>query len=1250
MAYKSIEDIEGIAVIGMSCRFPNSNNIDEYWHNLINKKECITFFDGRNIDHSINPNLLKDPNYIKCRGIIDDIEMFDASLFDISPLEAKIMDPQQRIFLQLAKQCLYNGGYLKEHDFRIGVFAGAGNNTYLKNHVSNYPDQIDLFSDFQTMLVNEKDYLTTKTSFKLNLSGPSININTACSTSLVAVNYGVDSLLNYQCDMALAGGISLVTPQNSGYLYKDGAINSKDGHCRPFDIDASGTVFGNGGGLVLLKRLEDAINDNDHIFAVIKGSSVNNDGSDKMTFTAPSINGQSEVIAEALSNGEIDPETISYIEAHGTGTKVGDPIEIEGLKKGFNTSKSQFCHVGSVKGNIGHLDSAAGIASLIKTALMLKNRILVPSINFNKPNPEINFKSSPFKVITETQPWETINNIPRRAGISSFGVGGTNAHCILEESPIPIIKNTNKKFFLYPVSSHDATSLDKHQEKLSEFLQKCTEQESLDISNTLISNSQDSSFRTFILQNHISSKVNSNSKTYEYKKYRKCVFMFSGQGSQYLNMAKDLYFTDEYIFQSTFKEHLDSCFNIYKDEFNIDLKSILFSDEDIEKKLDNTEFTQPLLFTIETGIAKILLSLGIKPSALIGHSIGEYSAAYIADVFSLKDAIKIVSMRGKLMQSAPKGAMVAIHLPEKDIWPLLNNDLTISIKNTPNSYVVSGCTNTINDLVNTLVSKNINHTKLHTSHAFHSSMMDPILVEFSDYLKDISFRAPTIPLISNVTGTYTDKNAICSPEYWVKQLRDQVYFSDGIETLLKEFNIFIECGPSTTLSTVVKQIAQSKHIENVCSLPTIKHPKATDNDLSFFLSTIGSLWSFGLDFDLKIIFNDEEPNKISLPDYSFNNKRFWFDTIPFSKDQLNPKINLEKSKNQSSLETFIINNNDENLSSGEQVVASIWKQVLGIKKVSADDMFFDIGGDSLLVQQVITLFDRNYNISVSPNTLLLSNLRQIAKQHFSNLNDKSTTKDNVSKSKTALIPSLLNSSIGDIYNIVHKTTKNSTKGVIFCQSLGHEYIRAHKVICSLANDFSKLGYHSIRFDYFGTGDSTGLNEEINLKSCIDSFSEVLKEFISNYYLNEIIIIGNRFGSLIPLLTDLDKFNDIISNLILWDPLLNGQDYLNEIRNAHIERLGKQKSINELIGFKYSTDFINEIRDIEINSLDSNIVSIVQSKNTSFSTNNRLFENINILKVNDECFWSSGRNSDQFIISKEINNSISNLVKGIYSNE
>ncbi|MEH2121102.1 SDR family NAD(P)-dependent oxidoreductase [Nostoc sp.] len=870
--------VEGIAIVGMAGRFPGAKNIEEFWQNLQSGVESISLFtDEEVISDGIDLNILSDRNYVKASAILKDIDLFDALFFSFNPKEAEITDPQHRIFLECACVALENAGYdSNKSDSRIGVYAGASLNNYYSLDLNR--DRLGSAQCYQTVIGNDKDFLTTRVSYKLNLTGPSITVQTACSTSLVATTLACQSLLNYQCDMALAGGVSIHVPQKTGYLYEPGGTLSPDGHCRAFDAKAQGTTIGNGVGIVVLKRLSDALADGDCIHAVIRGSAINNDGSGKVGYTAPSVNGQAEVIAEAMMLAGVEPETINYIEAHGTGTILGDPIEIAALSQIFRSSnnKKGFCAIGSVKTNIGHLDAASGIAGLIKTVLALKYQQIPPSLNFEQPNPQIDFANSPFYVNTKLAEWKAGSN-PRRAGVSSLGIGGTNAHVILEEAPMLEPSSPSRPWQLLLLSAKTESALETATENLVQYLQLHTDVNLGNIAYTLQVGRAGFNHRRVLVCQDIEDAASALQLQDPQRVFTRLVesgdrpiaFMFPGQGAQYVDMGKELYQTEP-----IFQQQVDLCCQLLQPHLGLDLRSIIYPGEsELEaaaQKLQQTNITQPVLFVIEYALAQLWMSWGISPGAMIGHSIGEYVAACLAGVVSVEDALALVAARGRLMQQLPSGAMLSVPLPESEVKALLDEKLSLAACNAPSLCVVSGTHDAIDVFQNKL--QGIECRRLHTSHAFHSEMMEPILEPFQKQIDKVKLHPPKIPFISNVTGTWITAEQATDPNYWVRHLRQTVQFAAGISALLQEPNrILLEVGPGRTLCTFAQ-----KHLDAV-GLCSLRHPKEKHSDIKFLLNTLGKLWLSGVQIEWSGFYAHERRHRLPLPTYPFERQRYWIE-------------------------------------------------------------------------------------------------------------------------------------------------------------------------------------------------------------------------------------------------------------------------------------------------------------------------------------------------------------------------------------
>ncbi|BAY25367.1 beta-ketoacyl synthase [Calothrix sp. NIES-2100] len=883
-----------LAIIAVAGRFPGAKDIESFWQNLRDGVESISWLtDAELINSGVSADLLNNPNYVKASAVLSNIELFDANFFAYSAKEAELIDPQQRLFLELAWEAIEKAGYDPQtYNGLIGVYGGVGMSRYLLNNLYPNHQLLETVDPLQLGFSNDKDFLPTRVAYKLDLTGPAVNVQTACSTSLVAVHLACQSLLNGECDIALAGGVSLSIPQKVGYLYQEGMILSPDGHCRAFDAKAQGTIAGSGAGIVVLKRLKDAISDHDYIHAIIKGSAINNDGAMKVGYTAPSVSGQAAVIGEAQAIAGVDAETISYIEAHGTATPLGDPIEIAALTQAFRqtTDKKGFCAVGSLKSNLGHLDTAAGVAGLIKTVLALQNKMLPPSLHFETPNSKIDFANSPFYVNTTLKEWKTNNNIPRRAGVSSFGMGGTNAHVILEEAisvnsqhfdKLSAAQSTvNSKDVLLCLSAKTASALEKATANLNKHLQEHPELDLGNVAYTLNSGRRGFNHRRMLVCQDLEDAVQSLESKQVFTNYteiteRPVVFMFPGQGSQYINMAREIYETE-----AVFKEQVDYCSDFLKPLLELDLRHILYPNEEnideAAKQLQQTGIAQPAIFVIEYALAQLWQSWGVQPQAAIGHSIGEYVAATLAEVFSLEDALTLVAARGQLMQQLPTGAMLSVPLPADKVQSLLGTELSVAAINQRSQCVVSGSTAAVDALQNQLAAQGIECRRLHTSHAFHSQMMEPILEAFTERVKEVNLNPPQLPYISNLTGTWITVSQAINPEYYAQHLRSTVLFASGVEKLLATpEQVLLEVGPGHTLATLAKRHPDKAATQTVLS--SVRHPKEKQSDSRVLINTLGQLWLAGVKVDWFGFYSQDEYYRLPLPTYPFERDRYWID-------------------------------------------------------------------------------------------------------------------------------------------------------------------------------------------------------------------------------------------------------------------------------------------------------------------------------------------------------------------------------------
>ncbi len=875
-----------LAVIGMSGRFPGAGSVSAFWENLCAGRETISFFtDEELLAAGADPEVLCDPSYVKARPILEDIELFDAELFGYSPREAEIMDPQHRLFLECAWEAFEDAGYdTQRYPGRVGVYAGASISSYMQGLYSD-PELLKSVDTFQILVGNEKDSLTTRVSYKLNLRGPSVAVQTFCSTSLVAVHMACQGLWTGEADMALAGGISIIVPQVSGYRHQEGGINSRDGHVRAFDAKATGMVFGNGAGLVVLKPLEDALAEGDQVYAVIKGTAVNNDGSLKAGYSAASIEGQSMVVADALEVSGVDPRTVTYVEAHGSGTGLGDPVEMAALARAFPAGRPRSCAVGSVKTNVGHLDRAAGVTGLIKTVLALRHGKIPPSLHFEEPNPEIDFTSGPFYVNTELADFPAVGDSPRRAGVTSLGIGGTNAHAVLEQAPSPSPSEASGELQLLVLSGHTATALEAATDRLAHAL---AEQELNldDVAFTLQVGRCELEHRRFLVAANAAEAARllraggrrsgepGRVRSAAHKEGRRqLVFLFPGQGSQHPGMGRELYESEP-----AFRRELDRCAEILSPHLATDLRELIHPaevTEEASRRLAETRFTQPALFAVEYALARTWTAWGLKPQAMIGHSVGEYVAACLAGVFSLEDALALVAERGRLIQELPGGEMLAVPLAEEEVLARLEGrELWLAAVNAADRVVVSGARETVAELAAELAADGVDARRLHTSHAFHSARLEPAVEPFVRCLEGVERRPPRIPFISCLTGTWITAEQAVDPRYWGAQLRQAVRFSDGAgEILGNAAAVLLEVGPGKTLTTLAQRHLEPRHGRSlIASLPS---PKEERSAYEAVLAALGELWLARLSPDWAAVHGDARRRRISLPTYPFERRRHW---------------------------------------------------------------------------------------------------------------------------------------------------------------------------------------------------------------------------------------------------------------------------------------------------------------------------------------------------------------------------------------
>lgn len=872
-------DINRIAIVGMAARLPGAANVQEFWDNLRAGRSGIREFTAEELsENGVSSEESSREGYVAAKGFLDGADQFDASFFGYSPREADVLDPQQRIFLECAWEALEDAGCVPDSfEGRIGVFGASSLNTYLISNVLGNPQLVDTFGRYQVLQGSDKDFLATRAAYKFGLTGPAVTVQTACSSALTAVHLACQSLLSGECDMAIAGAASVSAPLKSGYQYERGSITSPDGHCRVFDKDAEGTVPGNGVAIVVLRRAEDAREDHDRVRATILGSAINNDGDLKVGYTAPSVHGQQSVIEEALAMAGVDPETVGYVEAHGTGTSMGDPIEVAALTQAFRsyTDAESFCALGSVKSNIGHLDAAAGAAGLVKTILMLEHGELVPTIDFHAPNPELQLESSPFVIADELSAWEQ-GDTPRRAGVSSFGIGGTNVHLVLEEAPAEQPPSPSEGPFVLTISGKHRDAVADQAARLADHLEG---QPSLDLGrvcDTLHRNRTTFPLRAAVAATDSEDAVRrlrgvNASSVRQARSDVRLAFVFPGQGAQYIGMGRELYGRIP-----EFAKHIDACAKEFDQHLDFDLKALVFGDakDSSSEQLARTEITQPALFLIEYALARLLQDWGLEPTWMVGHSIGEYVAACLAGVFTLADATRLVSARGRFVGSMPTGSMLSVQLSEDEVRPWATGDVEIAAVNSSEFCSLSGPSDAIESLAHRLRDEGIVCAELRTSHGFHSASMDGAVPQLIDVARTVSLQAPTMPFFSNVTGQPITVEQATDPEYWGSHLRSTVRFEQAIGTLLDDpTTVFVEVGPGRSMSTLIR--AHERWSDERMTTQVLPQAKRVGTDLLQIKTALADLWSAGTPMQSDVLVPSTGGQPLTLPTYAFQHQTHW---------------------------------------------------------------------------------------------------------------------------------------------------------------------------------------------------------------------------------------------------------------------------------------------------------------------------------------------------------------------------------------
>ncbi|WP_373120838.1 type I polyketide synthase [Mycobacterium marinum] len=974
-----------IAVVGMAGKFPGAKDVSTFWSNLRRGKESIVTLSEEELrEAGVSDKTLADPSYVRRAPLVDGIDEFDADFFGFPPLAAQVLDPQHRLFLQCAWHALEDANCdPAKFDGSIGVYGTSSPSGYLLHNLLSHRDPNTVlaeglnFDQFSLFLQNDKDFLATRISHAFNLRGPSIAVQTACSSSLVAVHLACLSLLSGECDVALAGGSSLCVPHHVGYFTSPGSMVSAVGHCRPFDVRSDGTVFGSGVAMVVLKPLQAAIDAGDRIHAVIRGSAINNDGSAKMGYAAPNPAAQADVIAEAHAVSGIDASTVSYVECHGTGTPLGDPIEIQGLRTAFEaseTTRTGPCVLGSVKSNIGHLEVAAGIAGLIKTILCLKNRAIPATLHYTSPNPELRLEQSPFVVQNKYGPWEWDGVL--RAGVSSFGVGGTNAHVVLEEAPTVPAHDEPAGPQVLLLSAQTAAALTESRTALAEVLERSDSPDLSDVAYTLsrrrkhnvtmaavVSDREEAATALRAADNDsifvgesVAGVADATAAAAE-----RVVFLFPGQGAQHVGMAKGLYETEP-----VFAEHFDACAAGFRAEMGVDLNAEIFNGTATD--LERIDRSQPALFTVEYALAKLVDTYGVRAGAYIGYSTGEYIAATLAGVFDLETAIKTVSLRARLMHESPPGAMVAVAVGPDEIAQYLGDGVELSAVNDPGNCVVAGPKDEIRAFSQRLNEAGIPVRRVRATHAFHSSSMEPMLEEFQEFLSRQQLRAPQTPLLSNLTGTWLSEQQVTDPATWARQISSTVRFADELDVVLSQPNrILVEIGPGGSLTG--SAIRHPKWSDGHRSVRLMRHPIQNLDDRETFLRALGELWSAGVDVDWTPR-RAASPRIISLPGYPFARQRHWVEPKHMAWAQIPTASNGSSvgAKLGSGADSGIRGGAQTGESQTEDVLQRIWSQCLGVGSVDRNANFFDMGGDSLMAIS-IAMSAANEGLTITPQDL-----------------------------------------------------------------------------------------------------------------------------------------------------------------------------------------------------------------------------------------------------------------------------------------
>jgi acyl transferase domain-containing protein len=1166
---KSVENTKArysdsdIAIVGIDLRFPGAASVSEFWENLVDGKELITFFtDEELIADGEDKNLINKKNYVKTNGsILENKEYFDASFFNFTPLEALLLDPQTRVLMECVHGAVEDAGFsLQDKKNKVGLFVGASSSLYweLLTHIYAKENNID---DFMVMNLAKKDVISTWISHKLNLTGPSVSIQSACSTSLFGIDLACRSLRDGQCNAAIVGGASITKFKKRGYLYQDGMIFSKDGHNRAFDAEASGMVSGEGVAAIVLRKANDALRDGDNIYGIVKGVGVNNDGNRKVGFYAPSVQGQTEAILLALENSKVLSRDINYVETHGTGTIIGDAIEIEALKKAYNTSEKEYCALGAVKSNIGHLDVCAGLAGLIKAVLVLKNKKIPPILNVLKPNPKLDLDNSPFYLNTELKELKETQSL-QKAGVSSFGIGGTNVHVILEEARTAPSSDTSGEWQMIYLSAKNQNSLEQKRLDFIEYLKNNKEENLADISYTLLKGRDNYRFKLSCVTSSVSETIetleNADPRKVDYKNdaylNKPVVFVFTGQGTQYINMGKDIYASEKY-----FRDIMDYCFSKISQYYDISLKDILFAEEDtelIKAKLGSQEILQPILFILEYSLARLLMHWGIVPASMIGYSIGEYVAACLADVMTLDDALMLVCKRGKVMQKAPEGVMISVPLNENDVQAYLNDKISLAAVN-GDSCIISGNSEDITQLERTLRAKKILAFRLSITCAGHSPMMENILQEFENEFDSVELKAPKIPFTSNITGKYILPEEAMSKEYWVSQISKTTRFYDCIKTAMKNnLPVFIELGPGQEVSALVKRVISDDESEpEVINL--IRHKTRDISDHKYLKIKLLQIFSNNINIEWDKFFEAENRKKVQLPKYPLNKSKYWLegDLYNLGMGGSDAKMKVESfqgddDSNDQNNDQFVSNRTNitsdyiEPTNPQEEKMQKLWCDFFGLKRIGIKDNFLELGGDSLKAINLINIIYEKFETKILLKDFFANPTIHNICEHIENQGVESFIKIKKAEKKEYYLASFAQKRVFFVqYMDENSTTYNMPQFCILegdidinkIENSFNEIIRRHEC---LRTSFVLQNEEPVQI----IKDNCTINLPV-IESNEESIKEIASEFIKYFVLSEAPLIRVGLIKLSPekvvLMVDMHHIiSDLISYGIIIDEFMS----------------------------------------------------------------------------------------------------------------